>query len=271
MNANYIFNIILVAISAYMLFRIFRLSGRGKMNQKMLAILDQIDQEETFFEEADRFIETEKDAEFVQKVSVLRLWGDTFYERNDAFRQHLDELNLETLLNPNGKQKGFSSNEDSFFYLYMAIPNRLNYRKAEGLRKLVDEKLAAVAETNSNTLLKKLYEENKKYYDNTEDRGIPFMKSFLEGEYGGYSYSKQLIGLYKSCEEAILAKVYLEEGNTEGYDTCMKELENFGKNTRLGIRWLKEVGIAYPEEPEETEAAEETAETEKTAEKETNE
>ena len=79
------------------------------MNQKMLAILDQIDQEETFFEEADRFIETEKDAEFVQKVSVLRLWGDTFYERNDAFRQHLDELNLETLLNPNGKQKGFSS------------------------------------------------------------------------------------------------------------------------------------------------------------------
>ncbi|MBR3346317.1 MAG: hypothetical protein IKG37_04495 [Solobacterium sp.] len=268
MNGNLLINIVLVAISAYMLFRIIKLSGRGKKNQKMLKILDQIDDRDAFFQAADCFIATEKDAEFVQKVSVLRLWGDTFYERNEEFHKHLQEINLETLLNPDGKRKGFDSNEDSFFYLYLAIPNRLNYRKAEGLRKLVDEKLAAVREANANTLQQKLYDENKKYYDGTDDRGIPFIKSFLEGEYGGYRYSKQLIGLYKNCEEALLAKVYLEENNREAYDECMKDLENFGKNTRLGIRWLKELGLSYPEETEEAEAEPETA-AEETAEKET--
>ena len=171
MNASFLFNLVMFAISAYMLYRIFMLTGRQKSNKKMLAILDQFDDEQGFFEAANQFIETEKDAEFVQKVSVLRLWGDTFYEKDEDFKKHLAELNIDTLLNPDGKNKGFSQNEDSFFYLYMAIPNRLNYRKAEGFRKLLHEKLSAYDEANAQVLLKKIYEENKKYYDNTDDRG----------------------------------------------------------------------------------------------------
>ena len=267
MNASFLFNPVLFAISAYMLYRIFMLTGRQKSNRKMLEILDQFDDEQRFFESADQFIETGKDAEFVQKVSVLRLWGDTFYEKDEDFKKHLEELNIDTLLNPDGKKKGFSQNEDSFFYLYMAIPNRLNYRKAEGFRKLLDEKLAACDEANAKVLLKKIYEENKKYYENTDDRGRAFMESFLEGEYGGYKYSKQLIGLYKNCEEALLAKMYEEENNTERLEECMEEIKTFGTKTRLGIRWLKEVGLSYPEEPEEdedTDAEEDEAETEET-------
>ena len=275
MNASFLFNLVMFAISAFMLYRIIMLTGRQKSNKKMLAILDQFDDEQGFFEAANQFIETEKDAEFVQKVSVLRLWGDTFYEKDEDFKKHLAELNIDTLLNPDGKNKGFSQNEDSFFYLYMAIPNRLNYRKAEGFRKLLHEKLSAYDEANAQVLLKKIYEENKKYYDNTDDRGRAFIESFLEGEYGGYKYSKQLIGLYKSCEEALLAKMYEEENNTERYEECMKDIETFGTKTRLGIRWIKEVGLSYPEEPEEEEeseeAEEETEETENTAETETEE
>ena len=257
MNASFLFNLVMFAISAYMLYRIFMLTGRQKSNKKMLAILDQFDDEQGFFEAANQFIETEKDAEFVQKVSVLRLWGDTFYEKDEDFKKHLAELNIDTLSNPDGKNKGFSQNEDSFFYLYMAIPNRLNYRKAEGFRKLLHEKLSAYDEANAQVLLKKIYEENKKYYDNTDDRGRAFIESFLEGEYGGYKYSKQLIGLYKSCEEALLAKMYEEENNTERCEECMKDIETFGTKTRLGIRWMKEVGLSYPEEPEEEEESEE--------------
>ncbi len=264
MNASLLFNVVLFAISAYMLYRIFLLTGRQKSNKKMLAILDQFDNEEEFFAAADQFIETEKDAEFVQKVSVLRLWGDTFYERDAEFKKHLEELSIDTLLNPDGKNKGFNQNEDSFFYLYMALPNRLYYRKAEGLRRLLHEKLSAYDEANAKVLLKKIYEENKKYYDNTDDRGRAFIESFLEGEYGGFKYSKQLIGLYKHCEEALLATMYQEENNTERYEECMEDLKSFGTNTRLGIRWLKELGLSYPEEPEEEEASEESEESEET-------
>lgn len=254
-----LFNIIMLAISAYMIYRIIKLSGRGKLNQKMLGILDKINDPDVFFQEADAFIANEKNAEFVQKVSVLRLWGDTFYERDEEFRTHLEEINIDTLLNPNGRGNGFAGNEDSFFYLYLAIPNRLNYRKEEGMRKLLDEKLAAYAEVNEGVLLKRLYDENKKYYDHVDDRGLPFMKSFLEGEYGGYKYSKQLIGLYKNCEEALLAKAYEEEGNTEAYEECLKDLQLFARNMRLGQRWVTECGIELPEEESEEEAETEEA------------
>ena len=59
----------------------------------------------------------------------------------------------------------------------------------------------------------------------------------------------------------------------ERYEECMKDIETFGTKTRLGIRWIKEVGLSYPEEPEEEEeskeAEDETEETETTAETET--
>ena len=275
MNMTLIVNVFLIALTLFFAFRILKLSGRTKENQKMLKILDSFDDRDVFFESAEDFIATEKNQEFVNKVSVLRLWGDAYYERDEDYKRHLAELNIDGLLDPDGKKNGYSQNEDSFFYLYMAIPNRLNYRKAEGFRKLLHEKLSAYDEANAQVLLKKIYEENKKYYDNTDDRGRTFIESFLEGEYGGYKYSKQLIGLYKSCEEALLAKMYEEENNTERCEECMKEIETFGTKTRLGIRWMKEVGLSYPEEPEEEEeseeAEEETEETENTAETETEE
>lgn len=251
-----ILNLILVAFSVYMFYRVFQLSGRGRLNKEMLKILDKMDDRDEFFARADEFIEVSKDPEYVQKVSVLRLWGDVFYERDEEYKQHLAELDIDTLLQPMQKNRGFANNEDSFFYLYLAIPNRLNFRGRNDLRKLNDEKLAAYEEINGDTLLKKIHDENKKFYEHTEDRGKDFIVSLLAGEYAGYRYSKQLIGLYKHCEEAILAVLYRDEGNTEGYEECLENVKNFGTNTRLGIRWLKELGIELPNEEEETEEAE---------------
>ena len=204
MNPSFLFNIILIGITAFMFYRIIMLWGRSKYNKKMLAILDQIDDKDAFFKAADAFINEEKDAEYVQKVSVLRLWGDTFYERDEEFKAHLEELNIDTLLNPTGKKQTKGANEDSFFYLYVAIPNRLHYRKRKDLRRLLDEKLAPSAEANQDLLLREIYDQNKKFYDGTEDRGIEFMKKLMDGEYSGYAYSKQLIGLYKHCEELFV-------------------------------------------------------------------
>jgi hypothetical protein len=250
-----------------MFYRVFQLSGRGRLNKEMLKILDKMDDRDAFFANADEFINVSKDPEYGQKVRVLRLWGDVFYERDEEFKEHLEDLNIDILLQPTKKNQGFANNEDSFFYLYMAIPNRLNWRRRNDLRRLHEEKIAAYAEVNGDTLLKAIHDENRKFYDRTDDRGQAFIKQLLAGEYAGYRYSKQLIGLYKNCEEAILAAQYRDEGNTEGYEECLKDIHNFATNTRLGMRWLKELHIELPkeeeEEPEETETeSAETAEAE---------
>ena len=262
-----ILNLLLIAFSVYMFYRVFQLSGRGRLNKEMLKILDKMDDRDAFFANADEFINVSKDPEYGQKVRVLRLWGDVFYERDEEFKEHLEDLNIDILLQPTKKNQGFANNEDSFFYLYMAIPNRLNYRGRNDLRRLHEEKIAAYAEVNGDTLLKAIHDENRKFYDRTDDHGQAFIKQLLAGEYAGYRYSKQLIGLYKNCEEAILAAQYRDEGNTEGYEECLKDIHNFATNTRLGMRWLKELHIELPkeeeEEPEETETeSAETAEAE---------
>ena len=261
-----ILNLLLIAFSVYMFYRVFQLSGRGRLNKEMLKILDKMDDRDAFFANADEFINVSKDPEYGQKVRVLRLWGDVFYERDEEFKEHLEDLNIDILLQPTKKNQGFANNEDSFFYLYMAIPNRLNYRGRNDLRRLHEEKIAAYAEVNGDTLLKAIHDENRKFYDRTDDRGQAFIKQLLAGEYAGYRYSKQLIGLYKNCEEAILAAQYRDEGNMEGYEECLKDIHNFATNTRLGMRWLKELHIELPkeeEEPEETETeSAETAEAE---------
>ena len=255
---NLIVNLLLLAFSVYMFYRVFQLSGRGRLNKEMLKILDKIDNRDEFFASADEFIEVSKDPEYGQKVRVLRLWGDVFYERDEEFKEHLEDLNIDILLQPAKKNQGFANNEDSFFYLYEAMPNRLYSRGRRDLRKLLDEKLSSYEEVNGDTLLKRLHDENAKFYDRTGDQGQEFIKSLLAGEYAGYRYSKQLIGLYKNCEEAILAAQYKEAGNTEGYEECLGNLRNFATNTRLGMRWLKELGLEYPKDEEETEETGET-------------
>ena len=262
-------NIVLIAISVFMFYRVIKLSGRGKLNKQMLAVLDQFDDRDAFFEQAETFIAEQKDPEYVQKMKVLRLWGDAFYERDEEYKEHLADIDFSALLNPDGKNKGYSANEDSFFYMYLALPNRFYYRRRNDLRSLLDEKLKECEEANRDALLETIYHENQKFYDRTDDFGKAFITRLLDGEYGGYRYSKQLIGLYKHCEEAILAVLRKEEGDEAGFQECMESLKSFAENTRLGKRWTKELGIELPKEESaeaETETETETAEVSEPAE-----
>ena len=144
-----ILNLLLIAFSVYMFYRVFQLSGRGRLNKEMLKILDKMDDRDAFFANADEFINVSKDPEYGQKVRVLRLWGDVFYERDEEFKEHLEDLNIDILLQPTKKNQGFANNEDSFFYLYMAIPNRLNYRGRNDLRRLHEAETYTAARLRS--------------------------------------------------------------------------------------------------------------------------
>ncbi len=247
----------------WMIFSIISMQKRNSKNKKMLDILSKFDDRDTFFEQADEYISTEKDAEYNTKLQVLRLWGYTFYEEDEKFREQLEALDLNPILFK-GNKSNFSSNEDSFFYLFVAIPNRLYYRNRDDLRQLMTEKMAAYDSALSDTMLKAINEAAARFYTKTEDCGKEFFRILVNGEYSGMRYSKQLIGLYKQTAEIFLSKMAQDENDEETFKGYLDDLKSFSQ-TRLGGRLIKEIGVVLPEEPAE-ETAEEAEEAEAAAE-----
>lgn len=239
----------------YMIIRILILQKRNRENQGMIKVLDLIHDEDAFYPACDAYIAKEKSQEFVTKMQVLRLWADTRYEHDEDFHKDLESIDLNKLVKDdkgNTKKKdALLLDEDSFFYLYLAIPNRLYYRKNEKLREELDKKLDSWKDLTGDLLIKKIHEAATAFYDNTGDKGKAFFQQVMDGDYGQYDYSKQLIGLYKHCIEGFLAVLAKEEGTLDQfYQENLEDLKQF-KNTNLGSRWLEELSVELPVEEKE--------------------
>ena len=231
---------VLLVVLVYMIFRTATLGMRTKKNQDMIKILNQMDEPEEFYKEADAYIEANKDPEFTQKVAVLRLFADAAYDHDDLFLKHLEELDLNQLLDIGKKKKdGFSQNEDSFFYLYLAIPNILESKGKTGLDAKLVEKMDAYKERLSRTMLVAMNNSLHAYYNKEGDLGLSFDQSVLDGDYAQYTYSKQLVGLYKQMIEAKYTRLARDRGDTEAAATYVDDLKHFS-SSRLGKRWLSE-------------------------------
>ena len=53
----------------------------------------------------------------------------------------------------------------------------------------------------------------------------------------------------------MLAKIYQNEGNQEGFDSLVDDMKAFSEK-RLGERWLEELDVKLPEEKSEEEPEE---------------
>ena len=231
---------VLLVVLVYMIFRTASLGMRTKKNQDMIKILNQMDEPEEFYKEADAYIEANKDPEFAQKVAILRLFADAAYDHDDLFLKHLEELDINLLLDIGKKKKdGFSQNEDSFFYLYLAIPNMLESKGKTGLDAKLVEKMDAYKERLSRTMLVAMNNSLHAYYNKEGDLGLAFDQSVLDGDYAQYTYSKQLVGLYKQMIEAKYTRLARDRGDTEAAGTYVDDLKHFS-SSRLGKRWLSE-------------------------------
>ncbi len=244
----------------YMIFSIFTMQKKNAKNKKMLGILSKFDEKDEFFAEADEYISTEKDPEYNTKLQVLRLWGYAYYEEDEKFREQAAALNLNPIIY-NGNKSNISVNEDSFFYLFLAIPNRLYYRDRADLRKVLANKMAEYDSAVGSMMLKAINEAAEKFYTKTDDFGKEFFLILVNGEYSGMTYSKQLIGLYKQSAEVFLAKLAQDENDEEAFNGYLEDLKSF-EQTRLGRRLISELGVVMPAAPaeEEPEEAEEPAE-----------
>jgi hypothetical protein len=96
-----------------------------------------------------------------------------------------------------------------------------------------------------------------KYYKKEEDLGETFFRNIDAGEYPGFRYSKQLIGIYKNICDTMLCRILADRN--EDYSEFEVYAQNFAA-TGIGERWIKALGLDIKAPGEETETAEETSE-----------
>ncbi len=234
--------IFLIALIAMIIFQVMGIRMQSKRSSHLTTLMDNINKEDTFFELAEKCEKEEKNAEYLQKCRIIRLWGAAYYNKDEDFKNTLDKIDLSVLT---GKDGNVSLNEDAFFYLYLIIPHFLYTENRSEQINLLNNKLKDVKADG--TLIYTLAKENVKFYKNEDDLGKTFYEKVIEGDYADYKYSKQLIGLYKDIISSMLLAIYKKEENTNKYNDTLPVVREFAKSP-LGDRWVKELGLDVFEE-----------------------
>ena len=243
---------------AYLVIKMFISSKRNGKNKMIIDAVRLINEKDMFFNRVDQLISTVNDPEFANKGRVLKLWGCAYHQDFSEFDSTLQELDIDSLIEDKKGVKSIDTNEDSFFYLYLAIPNVLHHVGRDDLRITMHAKLQPYEEILGNQLSKALSDQFDKYYDSVDDRGQAFFEKLLEGDYEGYIYSRTMIGIYKNLANATLYKIYQDQAKFEQLEEMKPMLEQFAQ-TGVGKRWIQTLDITLDnttEEPVEKEVVE---------------
>ena len=243
---------------AYLVIKMFISSKRNGKNKMIIDAVRLINEKEVFFNRVDQLISTVNDPEFANKGRVLKLWGCAYHQDFSEFDSTLQDLDIDSLIEDKKGVKSIDTNEDSFFYLYLAIPNVLHHVGRDALRTTMHAKLQPYEELLGNQLTKTLSDQFDKYYDSVDDRGQTFFEKLLEGDYEGYIYSRTMIGIYKNLANATLYKIYQDQAKFDQLEDMKPMLEKFAE-TGVGKRWIQSLDITLDsttEEPVKTEVVE---------------
>lgn len=119
---------------AYLVIKMFISSKRNGKNKMIIDAVRLINEKDMFFNRVDQLISTVNDPEFANKGRVLKLWGCAYHQDFSEFDSTLQELDIDSLIEDKKGVKSIDTNEDSFFYLYLAIPNVLHHVGRDDLR-----------------------------------------------------------------------------------------------------------------------------------------
>lgn len=241
-----LFNLVLYAVIAFMIFKIFTLNKVQKKNRQLIDTIRNVDDEATFFAQCDNMINVINDSQYIAKTRVIKLWGIAYHKRWDEFEAVLDDITLEDMIRENRGKISIENDEDSFFYLYLVIPNMLYINDRIEERKMLREKMDTVHEKLDGQLCLAMSEANDSFFEKTEDKGQAFYEKLINGDYGEYWYSKSLIGLYKSMAGTQLAVLYKEKNETEKYEEMIPFVQDF-HGSSLGKRWIAGLDVEFPE------------------------
>ncbi len=253
-------NLVLLVLIVFSFYNAWK--NRG--NQKIVKILRYFSDHEAF----RKALSTEKakkhSAADEAKLYALQIWGGVFHQDEELFRDGLENIDMEGLLEKRGgRTKLPGMGESALFWLYLFAPNNLYSRKNMEWMDDLYARLDTIRDELSDQLVVQLGEANRKYYYGLEDQGLSFYEKLLDGDYGDLHYLKELIQYYKDIAAVMATTLYQKQGNTEKAEACQTYVDDF-QGIAMGKRWEEEIGLLKPEEEEEAQEAEEPAAEEET-------
>ena len=245
-----VYTLLIVGLMAFMVIRSINIIKLGKKNKAIVEAIQRVDDEADFNEYINTIRETASD-EIKIKLDIVSIWGRAIHKHTEDFEEKVNSLDLKSIIKETKNGLSIEGNEDSFFYLALAIPNILYGNECTEERKIIENKLLEVDEDIKDQLIIEIGKNCQKYYNKEGDKGQRFFERILEGDYAEYIYSKQLIGLYKEICNAMLYKIY-DENNDSRKEELLDNLKLFASRG-VGTRWLKALGLEVPKDKEEKE------------------
>lgn len=250
-----LFTIVCFAVMIVLIVQMVRQMNANKAVQPVVNLIRKIDDQEEFLKGADEGIAGAKNEMQKTKFQILKLWGLATYGMYEEYDALLPEIHTNTLMG--NKQ---APNDDSLFYMVLAIPNILQkdhqMEKADALLARIKEDI----EGAENRLDYQIGLACNDAYADRNDKGVSFFEKVMDGDYGEYEYQKNLISLYKETVSAMLYKHYMVINDQDKVQDVLPLVESYNE-TRIGETWLKNIGASLPEEEEkEEETSEETEE-----------
>lgn len=214
----------------------FKLIKRYKQNKEYISIYQSVlNNEENSYNLVKNFIENEKTQEFKNKGKIIKLYSELCNDI-DSFGT-IDDIDLNSIFCKKGQvdKEMTNLNVDSFVFIALAIAKAFEKKKEDVIVKIIDklkgvEGLKTHLEYNTiisfaNSLL------------SIEDKGIPMMRSLLEGTYTDYVYEKNMIGLFKRIASTTLAY-----NNLDFEEYFKQDLYNFAQSL-IGEKLLQSLGM----------------------------
>ena len=135
---EWMMNVVLFAVAVFMMYRVIMLNGRNKKAKAVIDIVNSVEDVQLFHEKTEAMING-KDQEFSVKAQVLKLWGMAYHNQYRNFDEVLDQIDVDAVIKVKRGRTDIEQNEDTFFYLYLAIGNILEGNRRRDLRKRIDE------------------------------------------------------------------------------------------------------------------------------------
>ena len=231
---NYTFIIILFVITLLMSFKNFQKGKQYKRNKGYIDVYTKVLRgSENAYEELSSYIEKESDPTLKTKAMLVKINEDL---GNKEVNEELNNIDIKNIF----FDKEFFSNEktdlnsEAFLWLILILSKASSLGLIDVMKTTYD-KVNEYDEILKNRVEYQVFKST--YFVLTNKESLEFLKSLLAGEYSGYTYDKNLIGIYKKVAACLLA--YLKED----LDESDKLLINSFVTTLIGSRFTKDLGI----------------------------
>lgn len=229
--------LVVIGVFAFVTFKNFKLFKRYGRNKKYIDCYNSfIVNEEGAYEKTLEMVGKEDNIEYKNKTRMFEILMELDKGINGSA---VDNLDLTEVFSTDGKidlKDKLAWNSDTFIWVIFAIAKAKKYGFNDVADKLI-KKFDVFEGGLDGRIEYQLILAVNKALNGTDDKGIPFLRKLVDGDYSEYSYDKNFIGVYKRIASSTLA--FLGEPLDEYYENDLHEFANM----RMGKMYMDALGI----------------------------